>query len=256
MMKSFRIDKLAVRVYDNRSTLGSDAAMLLKQKIEALLAAQSEVNIIFAAAPSQNEFLSAFKAASVDWKSINAFHMDEYIGLADDASQGFGNFLRQRLFDDLPFHAVHLLNGNAGDPVAECKRYTSLLTKHRPDIVCLGIGENTHLAFNDPHIADFKDPEMVKVVSLDEQSRRQQVNDGCFERLDQVPTQALTLTIPAMFGAGYLQAVVPGPRKAMAVFHTLCDQVDELYPSTILRTHRDATLFLDRESAGRIKQMS
>jgi glucosamine-6-phosphate deaminase len=178
--------------------------------------------------------------------------MDEYVGLDKDAPQGFGNFLKERLFKAVSCRQVHYLNGNAADPGQECKRYTDLLNQYPADIVCLGIGENTHLAFNDPHVADFNDPEIVKVVDLDEQCRLQQVNDGCFRSLDEVPTLALTITIPALFKAHYASAVVPGELKASAIYHTLNSEMTEKYPSTILRRHKNAVLYIDEKSAQKL----
>ncbi len=232
--------------------MGESAATAVAAKITALLKAQPEVNIIFAAAPSQNEFLVAFVTKDIQWNCINAFHMDEYIGLHADAPQAFGNFLKDRIFSKLPFKSINYLNGNATDVDKECTRYQNLLTQYPPDIVCLGIGENGHLAFNDPHVADFNDPKLVKQVKLDLACRQQQVNDGCFTTIDEVPSHALTLTIPALLSANYLSAVVPGPAKAQAVYNTLNAEVNELNPATILRTHHDVILYLDKASSALI----
>src|SRR5258706_10491759 len=173
------VDKLKVRIYETRASMGAQAAFDVIQKIRELLAEQEFVNMVFAAAPSQNEFLSALAwSEGVDWTRINAFHMDEYIGLNKNNPERFGNFLKKRLFGLVPFHEVYYLDGNTGDPAMECRHYSDLLRKHPTDIVCLGIGENAHLAFNDPHVAAFDDPLIVKVVQLAEASRQQQVNDG------------------------------------------------------------------------------
>ena len=188
----------------------------------------------------------------VDWNKINAFHMDEYVGLDKDSPQGFGNFLKDRLFSKVSLRQTHYLNGNADDLEEECNRYAQLLEKYPTDIVCLGIGENTHLAFNDPHVALFNDPKIVKVVDLDEKCRTQHVNDGCFVALQEVPANALTITIPALFKSTYAYAVVPGELKANAIYHTLHDEVEEKYPSTILRRHPNAVLFIDENSAKKI----
>jgi glucosamine-6-phosphate deaminase len=251
-MRELTREKLKVRIFETRSLMGIAAAEALSQRIRELLETKEFVNIIFAAAPSQNEFLAELKGKDVDWNRINAFHMDEYVGLNRDAPQGFGNFLKERLFEKVPLREVHYLNGNATDLEQECKRYAELLDKNPTDIVCLGIGENTHLAFNDPHVADFNDPKIVKLVDLDEKCRLQQVNDGCFSTLDEVPTHALTITIPALFKADYAYAVVPGELKANAIYHTLNSKMDENYPSTILRKHKNAVLFIDEGSATRI----
>lgn len=250
MIQEDKIDKLRVRKYESRTSLGEDAARTVAEKIRELLAAGEEVNVIFAAAPSQNEFLAALAAEkAVEWPRVNAFHMDEYIGLPPEAPQGFGNFLKERIFDRLPFKSVHYINGNAADPKAECERYESLLGSMPPHIVCMGIGENNHIAFNDPHVADFEDSKWVKVVDLDQACRQQQVNDGCFEHIGQVPVHAITLTVPAMMRAAFVYCMVPGVNKARAVYNTFQQEVSEQYPSTILRDHPDATLFIDRDSS-------
>lgn len=161
----------------------------------------------------------------------------------------FGNFLKDRLFSYHSFRSVHYINGNHPDPQAECERYAQLLTALPTDIVLLGIGENTHLAFNDPHVAFFNDPEIVKVVDLDAACRYQQVNDGCFPTLEEVPTHAITITIPPLIRSTYAYAIVPGAAKAQAIFHTLTEAVQENYPSTKLREHDHAILFIDIDNS-------
>ena len=251
-MREINKDKLNVKIYSGRPELGAAAAEILTAKISELLKTKEYINIIFASAPSQNEFLAELLHKNIEWNRINAFHMDEYIGLHPDASQGFGNFLKDRLFTKVNCREVNYLNGNATDPQDECKRYSDLLIKYPTDIVCLGIGENTHLAFNDPHVADFNDPLIVKVVDLDQDCRSQQVNDGCFATIDDVPTHALTITMPALFKSTFAYAIVPGKFKANAIFHTLNSDISELYPSTILRRHDHAVLFIDEDSASKL----
>ena len=254
MTKSFQKDNLRVQIYPNRREMGWAAAKDVADTIRALLARQSEINMIFAAAPSQNEFLEALSAANhVDWQRINAFHMDEYVGLPDDAPQGFGNFLKARILGKLPFRTVNYLNGNQ-QPEEECKRYTDLLLQHPIDIVCMGIGENGHVAFNDPHVARFDDPQQVKVVDLDQKCRMQQVNDGCFTSINEVPTHALTLTVPTLMSGRYLFCMVPAHTKAWALYHTVNDPVSETIPATCLRMHENAVLYADLDSAGMIVQ--
>lgn len=251
-MRELTKDKLRVKIFNTRSEMGFAAATMVGEKIKELLEGKEYVNIIFASAPSQNEFLAALQEIEVDWNKINAFHMDEYVGLDKDAPQGFGNFLKDRLFSKVLLRESHYLNGNADDLEKECNRYGQLLQKYPTDIVCLGIGENTHLAFNDPHVALFNDPEVVKVVELDEKCRYQQVNDGCFATMEEVPTHALTITIPALFKSTYAYAVVPGELKANAIYHTLNNEIEEKFPSTILREHPNAVLFIDENSAKKI----
>lgn len=231
-------------IYANRREMGAAAATAAATRLRELLSRKEEVNMIFAAAPSQNEFLAALQQApDIDWTRVNAFHMDEYIGLAADAPQAFGNFLKTRLFDALPFRKVHYIHGSTREA------YTRLLVEYPTDIVCMGIGENGHIAFNDPPVADFNDPALIKAVELDAVCRQQQVNDGCFAQLSDVPTHALTLTIPALMKADYLFCMVPGPTKAEAVRNTIHAPVVEQYPSTILRKHPAAILYLDAQSA-------
>lgn len=250
LVKEFIADRLHVYQYISRSEMGRQAAAMAEEEIVFQLRNKRELNIIFAAAPSQNEFLEALvKSTAIEWERINAFHMDEYIGLPQNAPQRFSTFLKDRIFDRVPFQSVHLLNPENSTPEEECERYGSLLETFPPDIVCMGIGENGHIAFNDPPVADFHDPKKVKIVDLDLVCRQQQVNDGCFESLDKVPSQALSLTIPALIQAGKLFCMVPAATKANAVYNTLHQPVIEKYPSTILRTHPSAKLFLDNDSS-------
>jgi len=251
--KELAANKLKVRIYDTRTALGIHAAKDVAEKLRKLLAEHDTVNMIFAAAPSQNEFLAALAVEKdIAWERVNAFHMDEYIGLDDRAPQRFGLFLRERLFDKVPFREVFYINGNA-NPQEECSRYSALLRKYPADIVCMGIGENGHIAFNDPHVADFHDPLAVKVVKLSEASRYQQVHDECFESIDEVPVAAITLTIPALVNGNFLYCMVPAATKARAVYHTLHAETGEQCPSTVLREHDNATLYLDKDSASELK---
>lgn len=249
----FYQNKLHVRSYETRPAMGDAAAREGAEMLRALLAKQERVRVIFAAAPSQNEFLDALCAApGIDWQRVTAFHMDEYIGLPADAPQGFGNFLRAHIFDRLPFGTIHFLNGAAEDPAAECLRYTALLQQAPIDIVFLGIGENGHIAFNDPPVADFEDPAAVKIVKLDEICRNQQVHDGCFATLEQVPTHAMTLTVPTLAAAAHHFCIVPAPTKADAVFACIRGEISTACPSSILRTCPDARLYLDADSSARL----
>ena len=248
-----KADKLQVNVYDTRAAMGAAAARDIKSKFCELLATKPQINVIFAAAPSQNEVLASLVAdQDIDWSRINAYHMDEYIGLAADAPQGFGNFLRAHLFDQVPFASVNLIDITAKDADREAARYGALLDQNLADVVVMGIGENGHIAFNDPPVADFHDTKTVKAVELDEICRNQQVKDGCFAAIDQVPTHALTVTVPALTRAPYLFCIVPAPSKAWAVKETLTGSIDEHCPASVLRTHDNAILYLDRDSAAQL----
>lgn len=246
-------DNLHVRVYANRDAMGQAAAEAVAERLRRILRERGRGRVVFAAAPSQNEFLAALRQApGIAWERIVAFHMDEYVGLPYDAPQRFATFLRERILD-LPFAKVNYLDGNAPDIDAECARYATLLREAPLDIVCAGIGENGHMAFNDPHVADFQDTVWVKLVTLDEVCRQQQVHDGAFEHIDQVPTHALTLTMPALMSADHISCVVPGPTKAAAVANTLRGPISEACPATIMRRHPSAVLHLDLAAASEIQ---
>jgi glucosamine-6-phosphate deaminase len=244
---------LKVKIFNSRDELGREAAADAGEYLRNLLNKKDKVNVIFAAAPSQNEFLKYLtEEKGIDWGRINAFHMDEYIGLKKDAPQGFGNFLKMHIFDKLPFASVNLINGQAEKLEKESERYGQLLAENPVDVVCMGIGENGHIAFNDPPVADFEDKKKIKVVELDNICRQQQVNDGCFLTFNDVPEKAFTLTIPSLMKASAIFCVVPGERKAEAVANTFNQQVISKYPSTILRTHNNAVLYLDKQSSQKL----
>lgn len=249
-MKTLKKDKLTIEIYENRTLMGEAAARDIKAKIAELLAQKQEINMIFAAAPSQNDVLKALvEDKTIEWNRVNAYHMDEYIGLDKDAPQGFGNFLKAHIFGLVPFKSVNYIDITATDPDAEAERYGKLLQGNSTDIVIMGIGENGHIAFNDPPVADFKDKKAVKPVKLDEICRQQQVNDGCFASIDKVPTHAMTLTVPTLVKAPYLFCIVPAPTKANAVYETLNGTIDEHCPASVLRLHENAKLYLDEQSS-------
>lgn len=248
--RTMEVDRLQVEIYADREKMGAAAAHAVAKRMKEAIAHQGCVTVVFAAAPSQNEFLATLTSLEdIDWDKVVAFHMDEYIGLPADAPQSFGYFLRERLFDLVRPGTIHYLNGQASDPEQECRRYESLLESHPVDIVCAGIGENGHLAFNDPPVADFADPVQVKVVELDDVCRMQQVHDGCFPDFDSVPTHALTMTIPALMAARWTYTMVPGPTKAQAIKDTLTGPVGTHCPATALRQHPCSILYVDRDSA-------
>jgi len=250
MENRFTKDALSVYICDGRNGLGCLSAKAVYHRIIEIFKAKEEISLLFAAAPSQNEFLEALTAyKDIPWQRINAFHMDEYIGLDYNAPQRFGNFLKERIFGSVPFKSVNYIEGNSKEPEQECQRYGELLKKYPLDIACTGIGENGHLAFNDPHVADFHDKKLVKIIDLDEKSRRQQINDGCFSHINLVPKNALTLTIPAIVAANYIVCMVPGPTKAEAVRNMLYGEISERCPASVLRLHKAANLYIDQDSA-------
>jgi len=230
--------------------MGKAAAKEIKECMLSLLEEKQEINMIFAAAPSQNEVLAALvNDKEIPWNRVNAFHMDEYIGLDPAAPQGFGNFLKSHIFGLVEFKSIHYIDIAATDAEAECARYAALLRDYPSDIVVMGIGENGHIAFNDPPVADFCDPMAVKPVTLDEICRNQQVHDGCFAVLEDVPKTAITLTVPTLMSGKHLFCIVPAKTKANAVHATVCGEVGEHCPATALRRHPSAVLYLDPESA-------
>ncbi|WP_288359650.1 glucosamine-6-phosphate deaminase [uncultured Bacteroides sp.] len=248
-IKELKKDNLRIRICDSRCTLGMDAAQTATQVINQLLTHKKEINILFAAAPSQNEFLAVLQKQDLPWHRIHALHMDEYVGLKPDAPQRFGNFLKEHIFDSVPFQSVNYLFREGATPEEICNTYERILQEHPLDIIFMGIGENGHIAFNDPHVARFDDPQSVKIVSLDEVCRMQQVHDGCFSHIDEVPRQAVTVTIPVMLKASYIFCMVPGKPKAKAVKNTLYGPISTECPASILRTHPHATLYCDLDSA-------
>lgn len=250
-IKELKIDSLRVLVYNTRQEMGYAAYELYKQKVMQRMSQQEGlVRAIYAAAHSQSDFFEPLSIdAEIDFGRIDAFHMDEYMGLGDDAPQNFGNFLKNVIFSKRNFHNINYVNSSAKNIQEECLRYESLLRTAPLDIVSLGIGENGHIAFNDPHEARFDEEKWVRETSLDVICRQQQVNDGEFESLDQVPETALTLTIPALMSCRTVVGIVPDKRKAQAVYDTLMKPVSEECPASILRKHNDATLFLDKDAA-------
>jgi len=251
---SFVVEKLKVKVYPDRRAMGKAAGEAVAAKMREILHTRKELFMVFASAPSQEEFLEELRRSEgIAWNKITAFHLDEYIGLPGDAAQNFGHFLRVRFFDKVRPGKIYYIDGMAQDLEAECNRYASLLMNHPLDIACVGVGENGHLAFNDPPVADFYDPLPVKVVDLDPISREQQVHDKTFPDIESVPRKAITLTIPTVFSAKFICCMVPAPTKAEAVKKTLEDPISTSCPATILRRHENATLFLDKDSARLIR---
>jgi glucosamine-6-phosphate deaminase len=250
LARNFRADNLNVYVYDSRNSMGRAAAAVIAAEIRSAIRERGRAVAIFASAPSQNEFLANLaEAPDIDWTRVVAFHLDEYLGMNEEALQSFRKFLIDRLVNKVPLGEFHGLRGDAADGSSEARRYAQLLSENPPDFAILGIGENGHLAFIDPPFCDFNDPEAVKVVQLDEVCRNQQVNDGAFASLEEVPRDALSLTIPTLMARPKLFAIAPGPAKRNAIKNTVEEPISTTCPASILRTHQDAHLFIDKDSA-------
>lgn len=248
LLETIKRDRLAVEIYGQRSDMGDRAAQVFASCVAEMLKHKETLNIIFAAAPSQNDFLKSLEKQNVEWGRINVFHMDEYVGIGIDSKQSFARFVKDNVVERFPVRSFHALNGKANDASEECERYATLLREHPADIVCLGIGENTHIAFNDPGEADFWDEKPVKIVTLDERCRKQQVHDGCFPTLEEVPKYALTLTVPTLMRADAMFCIVPGRTKAEAIKLVINEPVDFMRPASALRLHKNAYLFCDKDS--------
>jgi glucosamine-6-phosphate deaminase len=249
-VQAFTVDQLSVRVHDTDTELASDAAAEAAAVIAGAVAARGAANVMFATGNSQLGFLDVLTARDdVEWDRVVGFHMDEYGGIPAEDPASFRRYLRERIVDRVDPGAFHFVAGDAPDVEGECSRYAARLRAHPLDLCCLGIGENGHLAFNDPPVADFDDPLDVKVVALDEACRRQQVGEGHFATVDDVPVEAITVTIPALLRAGRVLAIVPEDRKRGPVRVALNGPVSTACPASILRTRDNVTLHLDRRSA-------
>lgn len=247
-----KYDNLCVKIFSNRVNMGKQAAVDAAKQIMKCLAEKETINCMFAAAPSQTEFLAALAAHSeIPWERINAFHMDEYVGFEIYDSRSFSGFLNEAIFNKVSFRTVNLING-MNDPETECGHYEKLLEENPVDIVFMGVGENGHIAFNDPSVADFNDKKAVKTVELEESCRIQQVNDGCFETLDQVPQKAVTVTIPGLMKSRFVFCMVPNERKSQAVRQMIYGEISETCPASILRKKPGAKLYLDADSSSEL----
>ena len=253
-IRNYTVKNLAVSVHDTRDSMGAAAAKAAAKRINAVIAEKGEANVVFAAAPSQNETLAYLLKEDIDWTKVRGFHQDEYIGLDPAHSAGFGNFLRRAIFDAVPFKELHYLLCKPEEAEAKCEEYTALLNKYGVDVIFLGFGENGHMAFNDPDVADFNDPKMVKIVDLDDICRQQQVNDGCFGHINEVPKQAMTLTLSLIMSIPHAICTVPTIRKADAVYGALCGPVTTACPASILRQHPNAALYVDEPAASKLPE--
>ncbi len=238
-----------IHLYPDKKSLSEAAAQYVGRNINQAIEQRGEANIVVGAGASQDDFLASLRGLKhVDWTKVSIFHLDEYLGIPANHPASFRRYLSERLFDHLPFAGVYLLAGDANDPRQECARYADLLSRRTIDVACIGIGENGHLAFNDPP-ADFETQALVHIVTLDKTCRQQQVNEGHFPSLEDVPPQALTMTIPAILSAKAISCVTPEERKAPAVRCALEGPISPHCPASILRRHPNCRLYLDRGSA-------
>jgi glucosamine-6-phosphate deaminase len=251
-MKQIQNDKLKIEVYENVEELSKAAAVSVAKKLEEAITDKGFANLILATGASQFQFLEHLQKQKTDWKNITVFHLDEYLGMKITHPASFRKYLKERILDKVQPKKVYYLEGDAANIDAAIADYETLLKSHPIDIACIGIGENGHIAFNDPPVADFNDPKLVKVVELDEACRKQQLGEGWFPTFEDVPTHALSLTISAIMGCKYISCVVPDERKAEAVFNTINAEISTACPATILRTHPDTILYLDKNSASKL----
>jgi glucosamine-6-phosphate deaminase len=252
-IRSLKVDQMPVHVFDSNAALGQRAAEDLAEILAAAIAERGEASVILATGNSQLSFMEALRdRPGIAWSAVTVFHMDEYMGMSDTHPASFPLYIRDKLTDHVRPRAFHAMRGDAPDVEAELARYAGLLAQYPPDACVLGIGENGHLAFNDPP-ADLYTQSVIHVVELDERCRGQQVGEGHFATLDDVPPRALSLTVPALLAPAHVLAVVPEPRKAQAVQAALYGPVSPACPASILRTQRHVTLYLDRDSARLVK---
>lgn len=249
-LQSIRIKQAHVEVYQDAAAMGQAAAHAAAGRLRDAIARRGVARIVVGTGPSQQELISNLVAApELDWSAIEVFHMDEYTGISADHPASFRRWLRTHVAERVKAKAVYYMNGDAADLEAECRRYARLLSAAPSDITFLGFGENGHIAFNDPHAADFEDPLTVKRVTLDERCRLQQVGEGHFPAIDAVPPEAITITCPALLRCRTAFAFVPDRRKAEAVRCALEGPLSESCPASLVPTHPDARIYLDRRSA-------
>tara|TARA_R110002094_G_scaffold77809_3_gene84265 strand:+ start:380 stop:1141 length:762 start_codon:yes stop_codon:yes gene_type:complete len=253
MEKSFQIENLSIEIYGQSKEMGAAAADYVTRKLNDAIVKKGGANLILATGASQFSFLEALQTKEIDWGKITVFHLDEYKGISESHPASFRKYLKERILNKVAPKKIYFLNGDAANLQLEIKNYEEALQAHPIDIACIGIGENGHIAFNDPAVADFQDPKLVKVVELDEACRNQQLGEGWFPSFDDVPKEAVTLTITAIMNCEAISCVVPAERKAQAVYNSLYGDISTSCPASILRTHPETVLFLDKASASLIK---
>src|SRR5580698_497006 len=251
------VGTLKLEIHPNSKAAGEAAARAAAEAMQKLAKHGSSMGIIFATGASQLGTLHALTSIQdLPWNKVQGFHLDEYIGIPADHPASFRRYLRENLTGKVRMKDFVEIDGTAADPARICRDYAEEIRSADPQLCLLGIGENGHLAFNDPAEADFHDPQAMKVVTLDRQCREQQAAEGWFPSWEEVPQHALTLTIPTLFRVPKLIVSVPGKRKTEAVRRTLYDPITTRWPSTLLRTHPDVTIYLDTDSAAELKGVS
>jgi glucosamine-6-phosphate deaminase len=249
-LREFPVDKARIYIYPSKRDTSLAAALEVASLLRSALAQRGSARIIVGTGNSQDDLIRALVAApDLDWTRMEVFHMDEYVGMSDEHPASFRRWLKTHLVDVVHPGKVHYAQGDAEDSTQECERYAVLLHAAPIDICFLGFGENGHIAFNDPAVADFHDPVAVKRVTMDERCRRQQVGEGHFPSLAAVPREALTLTCPELMRAEHLIVTVPDQRKAEAVKNALTGPITEACPGSLVRTHPAAAIYLDVDSA-------
>jgi glucosamine-6-phosphate deaminase len=245
-----------LRVFESKQAMATAAAGDAAAIIESAIAGRGRAGIVAATGASQFEFLDCLvEAPGIDWSRTVFFHLDEYIGLPLTHPASFRKYLTERIIERVHPGAFHLIDGEVPDPAAECERLGRLITRERIDVAFVGIGENGHLAFNDPP-ADFEIDEPYLVVNLDERCRRQQLGEGWFARIEDVPLRAISMSIRQILRSQRIVCVVPDRRKAEAVRQSVEWDVSPWRPASVLRTHAGATLYLDEASASLLTSRS
>lgn len=241
-----------VQIFESKAKLGETAALDAAGIIQQAITARDVAYVIAATGSSQFEFLDVLVTQEIDWKKVVFFHLDEYVGLPESHVASFRRYLTERIINRVHPQAFHLINGEAGDPQAECRRVGELISRQTIDVAFVGIGENGHLAFNDPP-ADFETEEPYIVVDLDQACRQQQVGEGWFSNIDEVPTQAISMSIRQILKARNILCIVPDERKAQAVKACVELDVSATRPASILRNHPGVKLYLDRQSSSLLR---
>lgn len=248
--KIFSVDALSVRISENPAELAIDAAQFAHTYLQETMAEKGGAVVLLATGQSQIKFLdSLINLGEIDWSKITFFHLDEYLGIEANHAASFRRYMREKVENRVNPGLFHYIEGDAIQPIEECNRYSQLLQAQPIDLCCLGLGENGHLAFNDPSVADFEDPQIVKLVKLELATRQQQVNQGLFANLEAVPQYAFTVTLPLLGTAKKIICLAPEKRKAAAVKAMLLESITATLPASFLRMQSQATLFLDIDSA-------